>query len=75
MRVIANASLLHYLVLIACVHILPELFGRILLPRAVEAELLHPRAPAEIRTWLISSPSCLPRGWTSVPRVTLRISR
>jgi predicted nucleic acid-binding protein len=56
MRVITDASPLHYLVLIACVHILPELFGRILVPRAVAEELQHPRAPAELRTWLASSP-------------------
>jgi len=59
MRVITDASPLHYLVLIACVHILPELFGRVLVPCAVAAELQYPRAPAEIRTWLISSPSWL----------------
>jgi len=38
MHVITDASPLHYLVLIACVHILPELFGHILVPRAVAAE-------------------------------------
>jgi predicted nucleic acid-binding protein len=59
MRVITDAGPLHYLVLIACVHLLPELFGRLLVPRAVAAELQHPRAPAEIRTWLISPPSWL----------------
>jgi predicted nucleic acid-binding protein len=59
MRVITDASPLHYLVLIACVHILPELFSGILVPRAVAAELRHPRAPAEIREWLASSPPWL----------------
>jgi predicted nucleic acid-binding protein len=59
MRVITDASPLHYLVSIACVHILPELFGRILVPRAAAAELQHPRALAEIRTWLLCSPSWL----------------
>jgi hypothetical protein len=42
MRVITDAGPLHYLVLIACVHILPELLGRILVPRAVVSELRHP---------------------------------
>jgi predicted nucleic acid-binding protein len=56
MRVITDASPLHYFVLIASVSILPELFGRILVPPAVAAELQHPRAPVEIRTWLASSP-------------------
>jgi predicted nucleic acid-binding protein len=59
MRVITNASPLHYLVLIASVSILPELFGRILVPPAVAAELQHPRAPVEIRTWLASAPPWL----------------
>jgi predicted nucleic acid-binding protein len=56
MRVITNASPLHYFVLIAATPILLELFGRILVPRTVAAELQHPQAPAEIRRWLASPP-------------------
>jgi predicted nucleic acid-binding protein len=56
MRVITNASPLHYFVLIAATPILLELFGRILVPHTVAAELQHPQAPAEIHIWLASPP-------------------
>jgi predicted nucleic acid-binding protein len=46
MLVIADASPLHYLILIAATDILPALFDRLVIPRAVVAELRHPRASA-----------------------------
>ena len=45
MLVIADASPLHYLVLIGYVEILPALCERIIVPERVFAELRHPRAP------------------------------
>ena len=42
MLVIADASPLHYLILLESTNILPVLFGRIVIPRAVAAELQHP---------------------------------
>lgn len=59
MLVIADASPLHYLVLIASTDILPTLFGRIVLPRAVAAELQHPQTPAMVRLWMATPPAWL----------------
>jgi predicted nucleic acid-binding protein len=49
MLVIADASPLHYLILIASTDILPALFDRIVIPRAVAAELQHPKTPTAVR--------------------------
>src|SRR5438067_2344134 len=59
MRVIADASPLHYLVLIASTDILPVLFGRIIVPRAVAEELQHPQTPAVVRIWMVTPPAWL----------------
>jgi predicted nucleic acid-binding protein len=59
MLVIADASPLHYLILIASADILPALFDRIVIPRAVAAELQHPQTPAAVRVWMATTPAWL----------------
>jgi predicted nucleic acid-binding protein len=59
MIVVADATPLHYLALIASTPILPVLFGHILIPHAVAEELQHPQTPAEVRAWLASPPPWL----------------
>jgi predicted nucleic acid-binding protein len=51
MIVVADTSPLNYLVLIDEVELLPWLFERVMLPKAVFNELKHPRSPAKVRTW------------------------
>src|SRR5207302_1786760 len=46
---------LHYLVLIEAAELLPRLYGRVLIPPSVLAELSHPDAPAEVRNWALQS--------------------
>jgi predicted nucleic acid-binding protein len=57
--VIADASPLHYLVLIGCSDILPTLFERVFIPTVVRDELVHPETPEIVRTWTENSPSWL----------------
>lgn len=57
--VVADAGPLHYLVLIDAIDLLPRLFGTIVVPDPVRAELSRPRTPAPVRTWLTSSPAWL----------------
>ena len=45
-----------YLRVLDCAHVLPLLFGHILIPHAVLGELQHPNAPAIVRTWLADPP-------------------
>jgi len=57
--VVADAGPLHYLILIGCGEILGNLFDHVLVPLAVRDELLHPRAPQEVKAWILSAPRWL----------------
>ena len=59
MIVVADTSPLNYLILIESVEVLPKLYGRILVPPAVQEELLSPRAPAVVREWVQNPPAWL----------------
>jgi predicted nucleic acid-binding protein len=34
------------------VDVLPQLYGRVLIPKAVADELVHPRTPSKVRDWM-----------------------
>jgi predicted nucleic acid-binding protein len=57
--IVADTTPLNYLVLIDAVEILPKLYGRVLVPPAVQAELAHRSAPDLVRAWITRSPSWL----------------
>ncbi|MCC7084918.1 MAG: DUF3368 domain-containing protein [Pirellulales bacterium] len=59
MIVVCDTSPLNYLVLIGQVEILPVLFGRIVAPPAVIAEMQHRGAPSEVREWALVPPQWL----------------
>lgn len=54
--VVADTSPLFYLLSIGHIHVLPELFGTVFIPDAVNDELRHPRAPALVREWASTLP-------------------
>src|SRR5437773_7992607 len=62
--VVADASPLHYLVLIDCGEILGSLFEQVLVPVAVRDELIHPRAPQKVKNWILQS-----RPWLEIAAV------
>jgi predicted nucleic acid-binding protein len=49
--IVADTTPLNYLVLIEAIGVLPQLYGRILIPPAVPAELSDPRTPSPVRAW------------------------
>jgi len=59
--IVADTTPLNYLVLIESVEVLPRLYGRVLIPASVLAELADPYAPVQVRTWATQS-----RDWLSV---------
>ncbi len=59
MVVIADTSPLNYLVLIEQADVLPILFGKIVIPPSVLAELRHARAPQAVVEWIASAPPWL----------------
>jgi predicted nucleic acid-binding protein len=59
MIVIADTTPVNYLVLIDAANLLPRLFGQVLIPPAVFAELQDPETPSLVRAWLANAPSWL----------------
>ncbi len=59
MAIVCDTSPLSYLVLIGEVEMLPELYGEVWVPPAVEEELLHPEGPPEVREQVGSGPEWL----------------
>jgi predicted nucleic acid-binding protein len=59
--IVADTTPLNYLVLIEAVDVLPRLYGRVLLPPSVLAELSDLHAPGQVRTWAMQ-----PRDWLRV---------
>ncbi len=59
MIVIADTTPLNYLILIDLSHILHELFGEVIVPRAVLIEMEPPLAPDKVRQWLAQRPDWL----------------
>lgn len=59
MIVVADASPLRYLILIEHTHVLPVLYGQVIVPPAVIKELSRDRTPDLVRTWLADRPDWL----------------
>jgi predicted nucleic acid-binding protein len=57
--VIADTGPINYLILIGHVDLLPRMFERVALPKAVEAELSSLRAPLAVQRWIASPPAWL----------------
>jgi predicted nucleic acid-binding protein len=57
--VVADTTPLNYLILIGRMEVLGSLFGEVLIPEAVLAELRHPKAPEAVSRWLQSPPPWL----------------
>ena len=61
MIVVADTTPLNYLILIGEVEVLPRLYGRVVIPPAVQEELAHSRAPASVQAWIAQ-----PHPWLEV---------
>ncbi len=59
MIVVSDTSPLNYLVLIGADQVLPSLFGQVLTPPEVLAEMQHEKAPPQVRSWAQGPPAWL----------------
>lgn len=59
MLVVSDASPLRYLILVGSADVLPRLFGRVVAPPEVIAELSRPKTPEAVRTWVSTRPDWL----------------
>jgi predicted nucleic acid-binding protein len=57
MSVVADTSPLNYLVLAGAVDVLAPLYTRVVVPKTVVKELLHPGTPIDVRTWITRPPA------------------
>jgi predicted nucleic acid-binding protein len=57
--IVADTGPLHYLLLTGYIDLLPRLFGEVVVPEAVAAELRHPRAPSAVSAWAAAPPTWL----------------
>jgi len=71
MIVVSDTSPLNYLVLIGADQVLPSLFGRVLTPPGVLAEMQHAKAPPQVSAWAQRPPAWLevrsPQGTPQFP--------
>jgi len=58
-KVVSDTSPILYLILIDASHLLPTLFGRIIIPTTVERELVHPSAAEAVRHTISERPAWL----------------
>jgi hypothetical protein len=68
--VVADASPLRYLILIEHAHVLPALYGQVIVPPVVIKELGRHRTPDLVRTWLADRPD-----WLHVQAPTQAVTR
>ena len=59
MIVVAVSSPLHYLILLEQTALLPNLYGHVLAPETIAAELRAARAPEPVRAWMSRPPSLI----------------
>jgi predicted nucleic acid-binding protein len=59
MIVVADTTPVNYLILIGEIDILTGLYGRVVIPRAVQEELMRSGAPASVRAWIAQPPAWL----------------
>ena len=64
MIVVADTSPLNYLIRLGYIEVLPEIYGRVVVPDAVLIEMQHEEAPPEVRAWASDPP-----GWLEKRRV------
>lgn len=65
MIVISDTSPLCYLLLIDLVDLLPQLYGRVIIPQAVRDELSAPGAPDIVQIWISQPPE-----WLEIQTIT-----
>jgi predicted nucleic acid-binding protein len=59
MIVVSDTSPLNYLVLLDVAHVLPALFGEVVVPPTVLAELTRAETPGVVREWALNPPDWL----------------
>ena len=67
MIIVSNTTPLHYLIQIDETRVLKDLFGRIIIPEAVHAEMQHEKTPPAVKDWIAAHPYLFPCSNNRVP--------
>lgn len=67
MIVVSDTSAICYLLLIGEIDLLPQLYGQVLIPQAVQQELADKRSPAVVQAWISQPPEWLAIQTVDVP--------
>jgi predicted nucleic acid-binding protein len=67
MIVISDTSPLNYLILIECIDVLPALYGRVVIPEGVLAELQRDSTPQVVKEWIAARP-----GWLDIRQASMQ---
>ena len=59
MMIVSDTSPLRYLIAVGRADVVEQIFGHVLIPRAVERELTHPSTPEAVRRWMAQRPTWL----------------
>ncbi|MBD2772447.1 hypothetical protein [Iningainema tapete] len=59
MIVVADTSPICYLLLIGEIDVLPQLYGKVVIPEIVQKELINARSPNIVQTWIQTPPTWL----------------
>ncbi len=59
--VVSDSGPIHYLILCGAIDAIPKVYGQLVIPVAVAAELSHPHTPPEIQAWVKLLPA-----WASI---------
>jgi len=75
MIVVADTTPLRYLIEISCEHVLPGLYGEVIIPVAVAEELQHVGSPSVVSSWMAAKPSWLAIRQPKTPLPILGLDR
>ena len=67
MIVVSDTSPICYLLLIGEIELLPQLYGQVLIPQAVQHELANERSPAVVQAWIGQPPEWLAIQTVNIP--------
>ncbi|NEO53738.1 MAG: DUF3368 domain-containing protein [Okeania sp. SIO3B5] len=70
MIVVSDTSPICYLLLIKQIQLLPQLYGKVLIPRIVQQELSHERSPIVVKNWIKTPPK-----WLIIKEVTVPVDK
>lgn len=59
MIVVCDTSPICYLLLIGEIQLLPQLYGKVLIPQVIQNELANDRSPTVVQAWIIQPPEWL----------------